>query len=488
MNLCLACGSKVAALDTICPTCGSPLTSAYLAKGTQLEQYTIDDFLGQGGFGITYRAHSSQKSVAIKEFFPEGSNRIQEMVLPSTTITVIEFDELKTKFLEEHKILKQFMRGKNHPNIVDVYAVFETNNTVYMVMELLEGETLEARIQKLGKLKTKEVRDIAQQLCDALEIVHAAGLLHRDIKPANVFLTGDGRAVLIDFGSARNFTAGRTMRHTRMVTPGYAPLEQYSSEARVTTATDVYALAATLYHALTGNAPPTAVDRMSGAKLIPLKANFSIGLREAIEHGLSLQVADRPKDAKAFAALALQRNTTTQQAPSKQKQSNPKQIPTTKPNFAVYNYDFLIFVAFGYLIFTISLTLKPIPWLQVINTGFTTVLTISMLTWLYTALLEFPLSLWHGLIKPISIVRRLLICTFAAGIDIVVVALVYGKTSSFNDTPLLIWFLLTTVFTYPLLLGAYLFPSRASHLQAHHFWDGFWLLMIAGLLQAVGLI
>ncbi len=267
--------------------------------------------LGQGGFGITYRArpqHSSTSSVAIKEFFPEGSTRTQNRVVPPNTLTHPEFLEMRRKFFDEANLLQHFMRGSNHPNIVDVFEVFEANNTAYMVMELLEGETLEARIQKLGRLRAAEVRDIAADLCNALEAVHEAGLLHRDIKPANIFLTGDGRAVLIDFGSARAFNDGRTMRHTRLVTPGYAPLEQYSSQARVSNATDVYALAATLYHALTGDMPPTALDRMNGIALKPLKATFSDGMRQAIEQGLSLQIADRPADAKAFGTLLKQRD------------------------------------------------------------------------------------------------------------------------------------------------------------------------------------
>jgi hypothetical protein len=329
----------------------------------------------------------------------------------------------------------------------------------------------------LGKLKANEVRNIAKGLCNALEVVHKAGLLHRDIKPANVFLTGDGRSVLIDFGSARNFKDGRTMRHTRMVTPGYAPLEQYSLQARVGTATDVYALSATLYHALTGVMPPTAVERMNGAVLTPLKANFSVGLREAIEQGLSMQMADRPADASDFAALALQRNASVQTV------SKPKPVKSTlQADFWTYNSDFLAFLAFGFLVLGLWLLLGWIPeiaFLETVLIGIFQVGVAMLVAWGYTGLLELPLGLWRGLKKPVSVLRRVFITLLA------VFSAVFMQELFFNSDgrpDLFLWFVVSTIITYVLLFRAYRFPTRVTVFGQQHWWDGFWLVVISSLI------
>jgi serine/threonine protein kinase len=479
MSICFVCGSSLEPLDTNCPTCGAHLVSVYLPSGTPLQGYTILEVLGQGGFGITYKAQSGQGFVAIKEFFPEGSSRVQGRVIPPSTISALEFVELNAKFLEEMRVLKQFMRGQNHLGIVDVFETFEANSTTYLVMELLEGQTLEARILKLGKLKANEVREIAEGLCDALKTVHQAGLLHRDIKPANVFLTGDARVVLIDFGSARTFKDGRTMRHTRMVTPGYAPLEQYSSEARVGTATDVYALSATLYHALTGVMPPTAIDRMNGAVLQPLKANFSAGLRQAIEQGLSLQMADRPADAMAFAKLALQRKAT----PKTLRNPKPPQAnPALQPDFWAYNPDFLAFLTIGFLLVGLWLILGWLPGIAFLETVLIGIFqgTLAMLTtWGYTALLELPLGFWRGLRKPVSLLRRVFIVLLA----FISADFLLKFLSGFQHDPdFAWWFIIGTSITYPLLLRAYRFPTRVTVFQIFHWWDGLWLVVISTLI------
>jgi hypothetical protein len=481
------CGSVVKPNDQVCPSCGTNLNSVYLAAGTTLGSYILEDMLGQGGFGITYRARSGHNSVAIKEFFPEGSQRVQGSVLPPVSISGLEFAHLKIKFLEELRLLKKFMGGVNHPNIVDVFETFEANGTVYLVMELLEGETLEARITKLGRLKAKEVRKIASQLCDALETVHLAGLLHRDVKPGNVFLTSDGRAVLIDFGSARGFANGQTMQHTQMVTPGYAPLEQYSSQARVSAATDVYALSATLYHALTGVMPPTAIERMNGAMLNPLNNALSAGLRKAIESGLSLQIADRPADASAFAALVLQSGVQT--SLGSQHQTQPviaipaPAVPTVADEFIKYNGDVLVFLTIGFLLMGLWLMLAWIPFFRFIEDILIGVFRLGLLmlgAWLFTALLELPMGILR-LRRPVGVVRRTLIVLVALFSGVVMLGL--SSTWTLTEADLWLWLLSTALFTGLLLLWAYRFPSRGLGIELHHWWDGFWLVVIGGLLQ-----
>src|SRR5262249_55420317 len=154
----------------------------------------------------------------------------------------------KKGFLDEALILAQFQ----HPSIVQVYASFEENNTAYMVMEYLKGKTLATLLEGRGTIPERDAVGYIQQVGEALEVVHRANLLHRDIKPENIIVTDDRRVVLLDFGTAREFAAGRTRQMTAMLTEGYAPLEQYTQNARFGACIDVYALGGTLYHLLTG--------------------------------------------------------------------------------------------------------------------------------------------------------------------------------------------------------------------------------------------
>ena len=185
---------------------------------------------------------------------------------------------------------------------MDVYGTFEENNTAYMVMELLRGKTLGQLVEERGPLPEAEAIGYIRRVGEALIVVHEASLLHRDLKPDNIMLTGDGEVVLIDFGTARAFAAGKTGRMTTMVTPGYAPLEQYGQSVRFGPFTDVYALAATLYHVLTGQMPAPATDRASGVDLVPprtLNPAVSAGhqRRDPLgdEHAGGPAPADRPR-------------------------------------------------------------------------------------------------------------------------------------------------------------------------------------------------
>jgi serine/threonine protein kinase len=303
MLVCPYCNHKNPKGTEICVNCAAPLTSDTLLSGTVLGTYRLDRVLGQGGFGITYRAFDSRlgRAVAIKEFFPNGSTRYGSSVKAPSLLNAQGFMEARQKFLEEARTLAQF----NHPSIVRVFDVFEANNTAYLVMEALEGETLGSRLERQTKLEERQIIEIADRLCQALEVVHHSGLLHRDIKPDNIFLTNDSRVVLIDFGSARTFTSSRTMRHTQMVTPQYAAPEQYASEARFGAFTDIYGLSATLYHSLTGQLPPSAADLFAGfAKPLALNVSKS-SLHKAIELGLRPKVDDRPSSVRDFARIIL---------------------------------------------------------------------------------------------------------------------------------------------------------------------------------------
>lgn len=279
----------------------------HLPVGTRLKggRYTLGKVLGQGGFGITYLGADTQENrpVAIKELFPEGSSRRANSrnVVPPTSLLGAGFTETMEKFEDEARVMAKF----NHPGIVQVFDIFEENGTAYLVMEFLKGQTLGKRIEKQGKLPAREVQDIALKLLDALEVVHGVGMLHRDIKPDNVFLHQDGRVVLIDFGSARQFAQGKTLQHTRLVTPGYAPLEQYGTAGKFGPYTDLYALGATLYHALMGVVPPAATDRVQSNQPLRLPRETPDGLEQAVNRALEIRVDKRPQSVAEFRAILL---------------------------------------------------------------------------------------------------------------------------------------------------------------------------------------
>ncbi len=300
--LCPACQTKNKPDRTTCLKCNAVLLQ-HLPKGNKIAngRYTIDGVLGEGGFGITYKGVDNilERHVAIKELFPEGATRLGKAVLPPRSLGLQGFTESKVSFRKEASRLSQF----DHESIVRVFDVVEENDTTYLVMEFLKGQTLAELINKKGKLSSKEVVPIAQKIASALKVVHEAELLHRDIKPENIFLTEDERAVLIDFGSARQYTLHKTSNHTRLVTPGYAPYEQYVAKARFGPYTDIYALGATLYHALTGKAPPDAPSRALNDNLDPLPANIPEGLRKVITASMTVRINARPANSFAFLAL-----------------------------------------------------------------------------------------------------------------------------------------------------------------------------------------
>ncbi len=303
MLTCPFCASSIQNNSLNCPNCGATLAGLQLELGKLLlGKYKLETVLGQGGFGITYQAQDQtlNRTVAIKELFPDGCTRNGNTLVPASSLGAIGFAETKQRFLEEARTLAQF----NHGGIVKVFEVFEAHNTAYIVMEALNGETLGAVISRNSKLPLEDVKRIAKEVCAALEIVHGTGLLHRDIKPDNLYITKDNRVVLIDFGSARGFQTGLAMRHTQLVTPGYAAPEQYASQAKFGTYTDVYGLSATLYHAATGQIPSTASDRIisSNTDLI-LPKDLTEPLRTALTRGLALRIDQRPQTVKEFLAL-----------------------------------------------------------------------------------------------------------------------------------------------------------------------------------------
>jgi serine/threonine protein kinase len=238
-------------------------------------RYSIQSCLGQGGFGITYLAYDQklEQEVCIKELFVSGnSTRGSNMTVQSQGKSTFSFQDFVQRFVQEARQLAKFQ----HPNIVRVLDIFQDNDTAYMVMEYVKGRTLKQKILMAGVMQESAAILLITQLLDAVQEVHQKGMLHRDIKPDNILVTDEGRVVLIDFGSAREFAEGKTSNQTAMITPGYAPPEQYSDRAKRGPFTDIYALGATMYYMLTGEKPLPATDRSFEELVAPHRLNPKI--------------------------------------------------------------------------------------------------------------------------------------------------------------------------------------------------------------------
>ena len=277
-----------------------------LKLGHKLHWYRIEKILGQGGFGITYLAHdfNLDRQVDIKEYLPiELAVRERDFsVHPVTEEQSEKFRWGLDRFITEARTLVKF----KHPNIVHVLNVFEENNTAYMVMEYEQGESLQDILTRRKTLEEAELINFLIPILGGLQKVHDAGFIHRDIKPANIFIREDGSPVLLDFGSARQALSMATQTLTSLVSPGYAPYEQYYSKSdQQGPWTDIYGLGATLYRAIAGKAPLDAVDRsraiLKGEQdiFVPAsqtgKGRYSERFLLAIDHALQFKEEDRPQ-------------------------------------------------------------------------------------------------------------------------------------------------------------------------------------------------
>jgi serine/threonine-protein kinase len=245
-----------------------------LQAGTSLSNgvYRIESIIGSGGFGITYFVRNMQfgNVFAVKEFFITGScirDTQSHRVVPQSID-----DESYNRYLDSFIKEAQTLLRLDHPNIVKVNDVFRENNTAYIVMPYIEGNTLQKAVESTGRLGYEKAVNYIAQISEAVAYIHKQKILHRDIKPENIIITLEDIATLIDFGSAREFVQDRTQRHTALLTPGYAPLEQYSAISRKGYYTDIYALGATFYFTLTGQMPTDAASRSAGEPMPEPKA------------------------------------------------------------------------------------------------------------------------------------------------------------------------------------------------------------------------
>ena len=264
---------------------------ALIGKTLQGGKYTLEQELGRGGFGITFRANHRYlgQPVVIKTL--NESLRQQP-----------NFAEFDRKFQDEARRLASCV----HPNIVRVSDFFVEDGQPYMVMDYIAGQNLGDVVGSNNPLPENLAILYITQIGAALKVVHQKGLLHRDIKPQNIILRqGTHEVVLIDFGIAREFTPGATQSHTNMVSDGYAPPEQYFAQGKYTPATDVYGLAATLYTLLTAQVPVAAILRTSQPMPSPrdLQPQLSAAVSSAVMRGMTVEAQNRPASVDEWLSL-----------------------------------------------------------------------------------------------------------------------------------------------------------------------------------------
>ena len=305
---CMKCMHPLAAGETVCPECGRAYGSANaetfaLKPGTILEgKYLVGEMLGQGGFGITYIGFDLllEQKVAIKEYYPmstgmvsrEGhSTVVWSSAMMGKTGTQKGFDS----FLKE---ARKMAKLGGIPGVVGVKSVFIQNETAYIVMDFIEGETLLKKLQKNGPMDFDSCVKLMTPIMQALAEVHEHGIIHRDISPDNIMVRPDGKLILLDLGAAKDLDIqgndGSVQSSQMVAKHGFSPIEQYSKSGKVGPWTDIYAMAATIYYCCTGILPPPATDRTIDDTLAcqPLLTQAQFGI---LADCMRMHPQDRPQ-------------------------------------------------------------------------------------------------------------------------------------------------------------------------------------------------
>ena len=304
-EICYSCFAEKSTSGA-CPRCGyNPASDEgkypiALRAGSILNgRYIVGRVLGQGGFGITYLAQDYQTKglVAIKEYLPTefaGRTTGTYAVQVYSGDRRENFEYGKEQFLAEAKTLAEFI-GNDH--IVRIYSYFEEYGTAYLAMEYIDGESLDKYMSHHGgRLSVEKANELLVPVMEALDWVHSKGIVHRDIAPDNIIVTKDGRAKLSDFGAARYSTGEKSKSLDVILKHGFAPKEQYIRRGRQGPFTDVYAMAATYYYAITGKVPPDSIERMDEDELIPpttLGVKMSKTAEDALLKGLEVSASER---------------------------------------------------------------------------------------------------------------------------------------------------------------------------------------------------
>ena len=327
----------LAAGETVCPECGRAYGSANaetfaLKPGTILEgKYLVGEMLGQGGFGITYIGFDLllEQKVAIKEYYPMSTGMVSRdghstvvwsSAMMGKTGTQKGFDS----FLKE---ARKMAKLGGIPGVVGVKSVFIQNETAYIVMDFIEGETLLKKLQKNVPMDFDSCVKLMTPIMQALAEVHEHGIIHRDISPDNIMVRPDGKLILLDLGAAKDLDIqgndGSVQSSQMVAKQGFSPIEQYSKSGKVGPWTDIYAMAATIYYCCTGILPPPATDRTIDDTLAcqPLLTQTQFGI---LADCMRMRPQDRPQSMDTL----LQMLTHPQ---GEAKAEPPKVIPEVEP-------------------------------------------------------------------------------------------------------------------------------------------------------------
>ena len=289
-----------------------------LPVGYRLGEYEIQTVLGSGGFGVTYKAHDHNldKLVAIKEYLPVDFAVRDGLatVKPKSNASKDDYAWGLTRFLDEARTLARF----DHPHINKVHRYFQDNGTAYLVLEYIEGDMLSDLLKRKGRFNTVGLRRMLDELLDGLDAVHSAGYIHRDIKPANIIFRRDGSAVLLDFGAARQAIGKRSQTITSILTPGYAPVEQYLNTIDAMGAwSDLYSLGVVAYRCLVGGDESILIDAPSRAHLVQRgelekdmpaavkvgEGKYPMSLLRAIDWAMKVDERERPQSVAEMRAV-----------------------------------------------------------------------------------------------------------------------------------------------------------------------------------------
>lgn len=308
---CMGCMNLYGEAYDVCPYCGyiegTPPKEAYhMNPGTFLHgKYIAGRVIGYGGFGVTYIGWDTvlEQRVAIKEYLPsEFATRVtgEEGITIYSGEKEIQFQIGRQKFFDEARRLAQF---NGVDGVVEIKDIFQENNTAYIIMEFLEGETLKERIVREGKIEPTEAIAITKEILHTLDKVHEGDIIHRDIAPDNIFLCSSGDVKLLDFGASRYATIQHSKSLSVILKEGYAPEEQYRSKGNQGSWSDVYATGATLYKMLTGVTPEDAMERAEKDKLKPVSkygVKLSKGIDAALMNAMNVFAEDRTQTANDF--------------------------------------------------------------------------------------------------------------------------------------------------------------------------------------------
>ena len=339
-KLCYGCMRPIAEGESVCPVCGyrhrKEKTKEYaLQPGVTLQngKYLVGRVLGQGGFGITYIGlnRALNLKVAIKEYYPSGLVvREKENSAVYWQNESVDREKSKESFLKE---ARKMARLRSVSGIVRVQDVFYENETAYIVMDYVDGETLKNILKQNGLMKPEDCIDLLTPIIRSLGEAHAMGMIHRDVSPDNIMIDHMGKPWLLDMGAAKDLdnSGGYSQSSQGVIKRGFSPPEQYTDRKRVGTWSDVYAMCATIYYCLTGKLLPDAMDRMMGDEL-DFPQNFKPKIRSVLERGLSLKPAERIQTMDEL--LALLKQAVTPESPTSAPKPRVPETQLAKPSIS----------------------------------------------------------------------------------------------------------------------------------------------------------